>query len=216
MVDQSQFIETLIQYLSAVRERPSMFFDDDSPHVLSFIRGFTLACHAMNPQSQYLEAYAKIQSTHNWPLTPMHSITYMQKSGMSEKEIISEALTMEIETWELVRKQAEDQRQAVENLIQYLGEVRERPQMFFNDDSPHVLSFTRGFSLACYAMDLQWQYLDTYLKAQSTHDWPITAHHPVTQMQRAEMSEKDIIREALTLEIETWELVLKQLTVESE
>ena len=104
-----------------------------------------------------------------------------------------------------------EQKQFVKQLIQYLQEVEKHPRMFFSEDMPPVLSFIQGFRLACFAMDLQWQYFETYLEVQTALKYPVSALHFVGHLINEEMPEREIITKALELEILTWERILKQL-----
>jgi hypothetical protein len=105
-----------------------------------------------------------------------------------------------------------DKQEQVQNIIQYLEMVRERPKFHFTPNPDSVYSFTRGFNLACQAIGLYFEdYQDTYLEVQKVHGWQVNALHPFQEMVKRGWTDSQVVHEVLTLEIETWEKVYEHL-----
>jgi len=99
----------------------------------------------------------------------------------------------------------------IAKLLLVLEHARERPGMYFsNIDAAD--SFLRGFRIAantCIGMnDLVHKF-----RGQVTIErgWVWSSLPPWGEMKQTGMSEQDVIKEMLTIEIEAWKRVLKQI-----
>jgi hypothetical protein len=95
-------IPSLIEDLEGMRRRPDMYIGKiESKSMEYYVSGFRLAAHTC-AKSKYLEKYRRIVEEvaydRGWTMTP-DFVKSIRASGLSEKEIIEEMLSVEIESW---------------------------------------------------------------------------------------------------------------------
>jgi len=95
-------IPSLIEDLEGMRRRPEMYIGKiESKSMEHYVWRFRQGAHTCD-KSKYFEKYLRIVEEvaydHGWTMTP-DFVKSIRASGLSEKEIIEEMLTVEIESW---------------------------------------------------------------------------------------------------------------------
>lgn len=86
-------------FLEDVRTVPRMFFGDDVPNVMNFLRGMQFLYGSLGIQDDYLTIFNSVAEERGWPIRAHHPYHYMVERGMDEDAITAEVLAIEIEVW---------------------------------------------------------------------------------------------------------------------
>ena len=100
MVNQNlRSITKIIQFLEAVRNAIGLWVGDDFLSVIPFIHGLNACAGIFGILGEHNRIYEDVVKSHNWEWSARLPIDAMKDKGMSNEDIASELLTMEIETW---------------------------------------------------------------------------------------------------------------------
>jgi hypothetical protein len=92
----------------------------------------------------------------------------------------------------------------VDNIVAYLESLRQRPWMYIGDIT-HLRSHLGGFQTGCAINGLQ-QDTATYAAIVRAHGWHLSASmHLCTYLIEQGYDPTFIVREVVTIEIETWQ-----------
>ncbi len=97
-------VENVIQLLVHIRERPGMYFlPITADGYINWREGFDTGCAMrglfIGERHSDDSFYMQILTAHGWKDSSFGPVIDMREHGLGEAEIITELLTMDIETW---------------------------------------------------------------------------------------------------------------------
>ncbi len=91
-------VASLLEGLENVRSRPGVWMSKSLPLVMVFISRFNIACRQLGVEASPADqAYWAVLSQRGWKVSPAGPWVEMQEKGLSEEEIVTELLTIQIE-----------------------------------------------------------------------------------------------------------------------
>src|SRR5512141_1886722 len=94
----------------------------------------------------------------------------------------------------VIRKQSLEEAD-ITALINYLEDVRSRPELWLSRELPLVVTFLTGFNVACRALGMKASPDSTWGEILAERGWNWTPSGPWTDMEEKGLSEADIVNE---------------------
>jgi hypothetical protein len=91
-------INSLIETLEAVREKPMLFVGADLGAVMHFLNGFDFGASVLEVGVEFRENFDKVLKERGWSVTPS-LVHLLKENGLNQAEIAAELTTIHIETW---------------------------------------------------------------------------------------------------------------------
>lgn len=96
---------------------------------------------------------------------------------------------------------------SVDKIVEFFEAVKARPLMYFGKYSTDsVIAFTYGFYMSLSITDQPFPDLDTQKKASKNRGWNFNALGIVPHMKEKGLSDKEMVRELISVEIEAWKI----------
>ncbi len=105
-----------------------------------------------------------------------------------------------------------DNLEAAKRMLLLMEAAQMVPRSFFSAQLPLVFNFMSGITTALSVTDIYDLYRKTYNTVTKDFGWEVLAHHPIHQMALKGLSEEEINKQALELEIETFKRMIEELS----
>ncbi len=103
-------------------------------------------------------------------------------------------------------------REHVDEIIQFFEAVKARPLMYFGKfDTEAVLLFTHGFYMSLSIAKQTFPSLEIQKDASKNRGWNFNALGITPHMKQKELSDEEMVKELISVEIEAWKIFRERL-----